>query len=135
MENETNRPMQEMKPTVWIGKQGCTGTMISEIVVQLKKRHTVKVKWLQNTDVDPEAVAREAKAVLVAVRGRTMVLQEKKKSGGQEKPPVKKTARVPAKETARSKAARTRSGPADSGRTGTGSRRPGLSGARKRRKE
>ena len=30
--------MQDLKPTVWIGKQGCTGTMIEEIVSQLKKR-------------------------------------------------------------------------------------------------
>ena len=55
-----NRPdtsMQDLKPTVWIGKQGCTGTMIDEIVSQLKKRKLIKVKWLQNTDVDPEAVA------------------------------------------------------------------------------
>lgn len=136
MENdETNRPMQDLKPTVWIGKQGCTETMISEIVVQLKKRHTVKVKWLQNTEVDPEAVAREAKAVLVGVRGRTMVLQEKKKSGGQEKRTAKKTVSAPAKETARSKVTRTRAGRAGSGRTGSVSHRPGLSGARKRQKE
>lgn len=56
--------MQDLKPTVWIGKQGCTGTMIDEIVSQLKKRKLIKVKWLQNTDVDPEAVASRAKARL-----------------------------------------------------------------------
>jgi len=66
--------MQELKPTVWIGKQGCTGTMIGEIVSQLKKRRQIKVKWLQNTEVDPAAVAKEARAKLVEVRGRTMVL-------------------------------------------------------------
>jgi RNA-binding protein len=81
MSNQPDRSMQDLKPTVWIGKQGCTGTMIDEIVEQLKKRKLIKVKWLQNTEVDPEDIAMQAGATLVEVRGRTMVLQEKKKTG------------------------------------------------------
>jgi RNA-binding protein len=81
MSNQPDRSMQDLKPTVWIGKQGCTETMIDEIVEQLKKRKLIKVKWLQNTEVDPEDVALKAGATLVEVRGRTMVLQEKKKTG------------------------------------------------------
>jgi RNA-binding protein len=78
---EKNDPsMQALKPTVWIGKQGCTATMIEEIVAQVKKRKTIKVKWLQNTEVDPETVATQAGAELVSVRGRTMVIAEKKKT-------------------------------------------------------
>jgi RNA-binding protein len=73
--------MQDLKPTVWIGKQGCTETMIDEIVEQLKKRTLIKVKWLQNIQIDPEDVALQARATLVEVRGRTMVLEEKKKAG------------------------------------------------------
>ncbi len=73
--------MQDLKPTVWIGKQGCTATMIDEIVEQLKKRKMIKVKWLQNIEVDPEEVASQARARLVEVRGRTMVLEEKNKTG------------------------------------------------------
>jgi RNA-binding protein len=69
--------MQDLKPTVWIGKQGCTETMIEEIAAQLKKRKLIKVKWLQNTEVDPDAIALQAKAKLVEVRGRTMVLSGK----------------------------------------------------------
>ena len=72
--------MQDIKPTVWIGKLGCTETMIDEIVEQLKKRTMIKVKWLQNTQIDPESVAMQAHATLVEVRGRTMVLKEKKKT-------------------------------------------------------
>jgi RNA-binding protein len=81
MSNQPDRSMQDLKPTVWIGKQGCTETMIDEIVEQLKKRSMIKVKWLQNTQIDPEDVALKAGATLVEVRGRTMVLQEKKKTG------------------------------------------------------
>src|SRR5512138_2729001 len=98
MENN-DRSMQELRPTVWIGKQGCTDTMIGEIVSQLKKRKQIKVKWLQNADVDPEEIARKAKATLVEVRGRTMVLAEKgKTASGPVKPPA-----TTAKATARSR--------------------------------
>jgi len=79
MSNQPDRSMQDLKPTVWIGKQGCTKTMIDEIVEQLRKRKIIKVKWLQNVPVDPEVVASQAQAALLEVRGRTMVLAEKKK--------------------------------------------------------
>ena len=81
MSDQNDRSMQDLKPTVWIGKQGCTATMIDEIVEQLKKRTMIKVKWLQNIEVDPKEVASQARARLVEVRGRTMVLEEKKKTG------------------------------------------------------
>lgn len=77
--NKNNNLMQDLRPTVWIGKQGCSDTIIQEIVAQLKKRNVVKVKWLQNTEVDPEAIAAQSKAVLVEVRGRTMVLARHQK--------------------------------------------------------
>ena len=95
MDNNADRTMQDLKPTVWIGKQGCTETMIEEIVAQLKKRKLIKVKWLQNTEVDPEAVALQAKADLIGVRGRTMVLRVKGKtlSATPAKKPAGKTAR------------------------------------------
>jgi RNA-binding protein len=80
MSSQPDRSMQDLKPTVWIGKQGCTKTMIDEIVEQLKKRKMIKVKWLQNTQIDPHTVASQAYATLVEVRGRTMVLEEKKKT-------------------------------------------------------
>ncbi len=71
--------MQDLKPTVWIGKQGCTETIISEVIAQLKTRKTIKVKWLQNTEVSPEELARATGARLIQVRGRTLVLEERRK--------------------------------------------------------
>jgi len=102
MSDKADQPMQDLKPTVWIGKQGCSVTMIEEIVEQLKKRTMIKVKWLQNTEVDPEAVASQAKATLVEVRGRTMVLARKGKaapqmSGTRPKIPDMASAKVTAK--------------------------------------
>ena len=78
MSEEANRLMQDLKPTVWIGKQGCTETMIEEIVAQLRNRKMIKVKWLQSVEVDPAAIALQARAKLVETRGRTMVLADKK---------------------------------------------------------
>lgn len=101
MPEPNNNSMQDLKPTVWIGKQGCTGTMIDEIVSQLKKRKLIKVKWLQNTEVDPEAIAAQAKARLVEVRGRTLVLAGKGPVQGGPATPVKAPAKVTAKATAR----------------------------------
>lgn len=74
---KSDRSMQDLKPTVWIGKSGCTEPTIDEIRAQLKKRKIVKVKWLQNTDIDPEAIAARTKSNLVEVRGRTLVLAAK----------------------------------------------------------
>ncbi|MDI6866369.1 YhbY family RNA-binding protein [Methanoculleus sp.] len=69
---------QGLRPTVWIGKQGVTSVMIDEIRRQLKSRKVVKVRWLRNTEVDPVKVADVAGAVLVEVRGRTLVLKERR---------------------------------------------------------
>ncbi len=79
MTTKTDPAMQDLKPTVWIGKLGCTEAAIEEIVAQLKKRKVIKVKWLQNTEVDPESVAASAGAALVGVRGKTMVLAQRGK--------------------------------------------------------
>ena len=103
MSEQNDRSMQELKPTVWIGKQGCTETMIEEIIAQLRKRKLIKVKWLQNIEVDPEDIALKAKAGLVEVRGRTMVLAEKGK--GSPAAPAKKPVIRTARETGRMKRA------------------------------
>jgi RNA-binding protein len=68
----------DLRPTVWIGKRGVTGVMIDEIQRQLKDRKVVKVRWLRNTEVDPVEVADVVGAVLAEVRGRTLVLKERR---------------------------------------------------------
>ena len=105
MDNNTDRSMQDLKPTVWIGKQGCSETMIDEIVAQLRKRELIKVKWLQNTEVDPDDIALRAKARLVEVRGRTMVLAGKGKVMVNPASPVKKPPVKTARETGKMKRA------------------------------
>ena len=63
---------QDLKPTIWIGKRGATGVMIDEIRRQLKSRKIVKVRWLRNTEVDPESIAASAGADLLEVRVDTV---------------------------------------------------------------
>jgi RNA-binding protein len=77
---DDDHSMQALRPTVWIGKQGCTETMIDEIKAQLRTRTLVKVKWLHNTDIDPEAIAYRTGGDLVGVRGRTLVLAQRSRS-------------------------------------------------------
>ncbi len=70
--------MQELRPTVWIGKQGCTTTVIEEIIQQLERRKIVKVKVLSTTDIDFGDVAARTGADLVDVRGKTFVLARRR---------------------------------------------------------
>lgn len=69
---------QDLKPTIWVGKRGITNVMIDEIRRQLKDRKVVKVRWLRNTEIDPDEIAASAGAVLLEVRGRTLVLRERR---------------------------------------------------------
>jgi RNA-binding protein len=68
--------IHHLKPTIWIGKRGCTADIIEEIKRQIKDRKLIKVRWLKNTEIEPEAIAIAAGADLVEVRGRTVVLTE-----------------------------------------------------------
>ncbi len=71
--------MQEIRPTVWIGKSGMTASVLGEITGQLATRAVVKVKWLRNIGVEPAAIAEKTGSILVSVRGRTMVLARRKR--------------------------------------------------------
>jgi RNA-binding protein len=73
--------LQDLKPTVWIGKQGCTEATLHEIRDQVKKRKMIKVKWLRSTEPDPESIAEATGTRLVQVRGRTIVLAGRKTAG------------------------------------------------------
>lgn len=67
----------DIKPTIWIGRQGISDSLIDEIRGQIKTRHIIKVKWLQSVEVDPQELARSCGVFLAQTRGKTMVLAEK----------------------------------------------------------
>ncbi|NLV26976.1 MAG: RNA-binding protein [Methanomicrobiales archaeon] len=81
METKNNRShtaYHDLKPTIWVGKQGITDTIISEIRCQIKVKKCIKIKWLASVDVDPKAIAEASRTILLQVRGRTMVLGDPK---------------------------------------------------------
>lgn len=74
---ESKKEMNQLKATLWIGKKGCTENTIEEIRRQVKSNRIIKIKWLKNTDIDPESIAEKSGTDLIQVRGRTMVLEKK----------------------------------------------------------
>jgi RNA-binding protein len=71
------------KPTVWIGKEGVTASVLDQIKVQLKVNQLVKAK-VQRSGLSSESVrevaervAKETSSTLVDARGRTFTLYKK----------------------------------------------------------
>ena len=69
---------QLLKPTVYIGKEGITQSVVFELTKQLKKNKLVKVKLLASVEGDMSEVAvqlvRDSASTLIETRGRTIVL-------------------------------------------------------------
>jgi RNA-binding protein len=69
----------DLKPTVWIGKNGCTEVVCEEIRRQIQTRKILKVRFLRSAEMDPEYLATKTGTTLERVRGRTVILVQKKK--------------------------------------------------------
>lgn len=69
---------QKLDATVHVGKDGVTDSVVQEVERQLKQKRLVKVKLLPAMEEDrydaAERLASKASAVLIEVRGRTVVL-------------------------------------------------------------
>lgn len=69
---------QGLEVTVHVGKDGVTEKVAEEVVRQLKKHRLVKIRLLPSLEQDKrdaaQALAAASEAVLVEVRGRTVVL-------------------------------------------------------------
>lgn len=72
------------KPTVWVGKEGATTQILSEISRQLDKKEMIKAKILKSALQREEArsiatkVAIQTEAQLIEVRGHTFLLYKRK---------------------------------------------------------
>jgi RNA-binding protein len=71
-------PPVELKPTVWIGKKGCTEVVCEEIRRQINTRKLIKIRFLRSAEMDPQALAAQTGTILGQVRGRTAILMQKK---------------------------------------------------------
>jgi RNA-binding protein len=71
-----------LRPTVHIGKDGVTDSLIEEIAKQIKGRKVVKIRLLPSVEEDRKAVAEElaarSRSVLVEVIGHTVLLCDRR---------------------------------------------------------
>lgn len=56
-----------------------TDAVIQEARSQLETREIIKIKWLRNAEMDPHALAAGAGGVVIATRGRTMVIAKRRR--------------------------------------------------------
>jgi len=75
-----------LRPTVHVGKEGVTDTLIEEITKQVKARKVVKVRLLPSVEEDrkqvAQALADRSNSVLIEVVGHTVLLCDKKYQQG-----------------------------------------------------
>jgi RNA-binding protein len=71
-----------LRPTVHVGKEGVTDTLIEEIAKQVKNRKVVKVRLLPSVEEDrklvAEDLAKRSDSVLIEVVGHTVLLCDRK---------------------------------------------------------
>jgi RNA-binding protein len=69
---------QALDSTVYVGKDGISGSIREEVAAQLKNKKLIKVRLLPSYEGDrregAQELARACDATLVEVRGRTIVL-------------------------------------------------------------
>ena len=85
MKRHVRHKLKDEKPTIWIGKDGLTPKLSSEIEKQLSKNKMLKVKILKSALQQETAktiatkAAEEAGAALVEVRGHVFILYRRHK--------------------------------------------------------
>ena len=91
MKRHVRHVLKEENPTIWVGKDGLTPQLASEIEKQLQRNKMVKVRILpaalqgDNTaQVIAANAAEQTNAALVEVRGHVFILFRKRKA---EEPP------------------------------------------------
>ncbi len=74
--------VHDLKPTVWIGKKGCSDVVLQEIRHQLEVRGVIKIRFLPHTEMDVGSIADATGARVLDVRGRTAILARSRESTG-----------------------------------------------------
>ena len=77
---EIKRIGADLKPTVHVGKDGITDSLIEEVKLQVKTRKVVKIRLLpasgNEKDVIAEEISQRSGAVLVDARGSIVLLTQ-----------------------------------------------------------
>ncbi len=87
MKRHVKHVLKDENPTIWVGKDGLTDQLISEIEKQLQRNKQVKVKILPaalQADNTAQAIAaiaaQKTNSALVEVRGHVFILFRKRKT-------------------------------------------------------
>ncbi|MEJ2242366.1 MAG: YhbY family RNA-binding protein [Candidatus Bathyarchaeota archaeon] len=84
MKSRIKQKLSNESPTVWVGKEGTTTQIITEIKKQLDSREIIKVKIQKNALRDEDAkniaikISQQTESELVEVRGHTFILYKHK---------------------------------------------------------
>ena len=86
MKRHVKHVLKDEKPTIWVGKDGLTPSLIDEVEKQIQKNKMVKIRILPtalSNEITADVIAkRTAEAVnghLVEVRGRVFILYRKRR--------------------------------------------------------
>ena len=86
MKRRVRRELKEEKPTIWVGKDGLTPQVLSEVEKQLQRTKMVKIRILPSAlqgDVTAKVIAtkaaEETDSALVEVRGHVFILYRRRK--------------------------------------------------------
>ncbi len=95
MKRHVRHLLKDENPTIWVGKDGLTSQLVSEIEKQLQKNKMVKVKILPAAlldDITAQVIAAKAaeqtNAALVEVRGHVFILFRKRKVESEAEPKI-----------------------------------------------
>ena len=96
MKRHVRHVLKDENPTIWVGKEGLTPQLASEIENQLQRTKMVKVKILPaalqgeiTAQVIAANAAEQTNAALVEVRGHVFILFRKRKAEEPEQPSEK----------------------------------------------
>ena len=77
---EIKRIGADLKPTIHVGKDGITDSLIEEVKLQVKTRKVVKIRMLPASGDEKDVIAKEISersgAILVDVRGSIILLTQ-----------------------------------------------------------
>lgn len=87
MKRHVRHLLKDENPTIWIGKEGLTSQLASEVEKQLQRNKMVKIRILPAALTETNTAqmiaceaAEQTKSALVEVRGHVFILFRKRKS-------------------------------------------------------
>jgi putative YhbY family RNA-binding protein len=94
MKRHVKHELKEEGPTIWVGKEGLSPQLLSEVEKQLERTKMVKIRILPSAlqgEVTAKSIAensaKQTSAALVEVRGHVFILYRRRKKTQAPEPP------------------------------------------------